>query len=70
MILADIAVYRELFAKWARFFPPGDHEALASALVEVLETPPPTAMRSELETRFSWIENARITASTYERVVA
>ena len=70
VILSDIPVYRELFGKWGRFFPPGNHEVLASALSEVLEMPPNVPIRSELEARFSWSETARITASVYERVLA
>ena len=69
VILADIAVYRELFGKWGRFFTPGDHEALASAVLEVLETPPLVPARSDLEAAFSWTETARITASVYDRAV-
>ena len=70
VILADIAVYRELFGKWGRFFMPGDHEALASALLEVLETPPLVPLRSDLEAAFSWTETARITARAYDRAVS
>ena len=70
VILADIAVYRELFGKWGRFFTPGDHEALASAVREVLETPPLVPARSDLEAAFSWTETARITARAYDRAVS
>ena len=70
VILADIAVYRELFGKWGRFFAPGDYEALATAMREVLETPPLVPLRSDLEAAFSWRETARITASAYDRAVS
>jgi glycosyltransferase involved in cell wall biosynthesis len=70
VILADIAVYRELFRKWGRFFPPGDHEALASAVLAVLQDPPVVPLRSDLDAAFSWTETARITASAYDRAVS
>ena len=70
VILSDIPVYRELFGKWGRFFAPGDHEALASAVVEVLDKPPLQPSRSDLEAAFSWTETARITATAYDRAVS
>lgn len=70
VILSDIPVYRELFGTWGRFFPIGNYESLASAVISVLEMPPTVPQRSELEARFSWAEMARKTATAYERAVA
>lgn len=70
VILSDIPVYRELFGKWGRFFAPGDHEALASVVLEVLDKPPLQPSRSDLEATFSWTETARITATAYDRAVS
>ena len=70
VILSDIAVYQELYSKWGCFFKPGDHEALAAAMLEVMDSPPPVPKRPELESTFSWAKTARITATAYEQAVA
>lgn len=70
MILSDIEVYQELYSKWARFFPVGDHEALASEIALIIASPPSLPARSELEARFSWDETARLTAQAYENALS
>jgi glycosyltransferase involved in cell wall biosynthesis len=66
-VLSDIPVYRELFGDWATFFTPGDPTALAAALAGVAAgPPPPLPPRPELESRFSWEETAKSTASAYQ----
>jgi glycosyltransferase involved in cell wall biosynthesis len=70
VILSDIPVYRELYSKWASFFPPGDAEGLAHAITEKLAAPSTSPGRDELDASFSWAETARLTAAAYERALS
>jgi glycosyltransferase involved in cell wall biosynthesis len=71
VILSDIPVYRELYSRWATFFPPGNAEALGVAITSVFSneqvTPPD---RGELKASFSWEATARATASAYDKAVS
>jgi glycosyltransferase involved in cell wall biosynthesis len=70
VILSDIPVYRELYSKWASFFPPGDAEGLANSITETLAAPAMVPGRPELEATFSWAETARVTAEAYDRALS
>ena len=70
VILSDIPVYRELYSKWASFFPPGDAEGLANSITETLAAPAMVPGRQELEATFSWAETARVTAAAYDRALS
>lgn len=69
VILSDIPVYRELYAKWATFFPVGDPEGLAQAISQGLGGGPALPQRKELESIFSWDETARLTSKAYEKAL-
>jgi glycosyltransferase involved in cell wall biosynthesis len=70
VILSDIAVYRELYARWATFFPVGDPEALAQAIsLRLGGGGPALPERKELGSIFSWDETARLTSKAYEKAL-
>lgn len=71
VILSDIPVYRELYSRWAIFFPPGDAEALGVAITSLFsngQVNPPD--RGELKATFSWEGTARATAAAYDKALS
>jgi glycosyltransferase involved in cell wall biosynthesis len=70
VVLSDIPVYREVYGRWASFFPPGDPQALASLLERTLDAPPLPPVREDLVAAFSWDEAAARAEDAYARASA
>lgn len=73
VVVSDLPAVRDVFAERppAALVPPGSSEALASAVVSVLNSPPATdGLRASLISRFDWEVVARSYGSRLARVAA
>jgi glycosyltransferase involved in cell wall biosynthesis len=66
VILTDIPVYREIYSRWARFFPPGDASSLASVISEIDDSPwKLDDLAPQPGTYYSWERAAELTEAVY-----
>ena len=64
-LLTDIAVYRELFSRWAALYPVGDSTTLATLIERTVTRPPPPVPAEVLTAAFSWDRAAAATEAAY-----
>jgi glycosyltransferase involved in cell wall biosynthesis len=68
VLASDLPVTREVLGGFARLVPPGDPQALAEGLLEVLQDPRGTAVQHALG--YTWRRCAELTATAYEHAAA
>lgn len=70
VLLTDIPVYREIYGRWAQFFPAGDALALAELISDLPEQPAYDLERArQVSEEFSWTRAAELTERVYEDAV-
>jgi glycosyltransferase involved in cell wall biosynthesis len=72
VVAADLPALREILADQAELVPPGDADALADALLRVLDDPggePARAARRARAAGFTWDACARATLAAYDRAL-
>jgi glycosyltransferase involved in cell wall biosynthesis len=72
VVAADLPALREVLSDQAELVPPGDADALADALLRVLDDPggePARAARRARAAGFTWDACARATLAAYDRAL-
>ncbi|MCW2600292.1 MAG: glycosyl transferase, group 1 [Frankiales bacterium] len=70
VVASDLAAHREVGGEVAVYAPPGDPEAIAAALVGVLDAPGDPGPRRRHAAPFTWERTATATRAVYQQVMA